>query len=229
MPGSHSFARVRIWDLPTRVFHALLVMAVIGLVITGEVGGARRVVPALVEQLDRPPQHVDLLDGLPHHRRPPPADKSRPPRGRRPRGHARASIRRLRRHQRRPQQLGRHGGHPALPAAGLLPGRPAGAAATRAADLLPLTSPLSNNSTLAPRFARESDSNRPIRPAPTMAKRLLAKVILLLITLTDKFHCHVYGTQQTFLPCLCLDRWIAQSESPWHQYVGSQRNHELLE
>jgi cytochrome b len=39
MPGSHSFARVRIWDLPTRVFHALLVMAVIGLVITGEVGG----------------------------------------------------------------------------------------------------------------------------------------------------------------------------------------------
>ena len=30
---------VRVWDLPTRVFHWLLVLAVIGLVITGKVGG----------------------------------------------------------------------------------------------------------------------------------------------------------------------------------------------
>ena len=39
MSGSHSFARVRIWDLPTRVFHALLVVSVAGLIVTGEVGG----------------------------------------------------------------------------------------------------------------------------------------------------------------------------------------------
>ena len=39
MPNSLSFARVRIWDLPTRLFHALLVVSVIGLVVTGEVGG----------------------------------------------------------------------------------------------------------------------------------------------------------------------------------------------
>lgn len=39
MSGSHSFTRVRIWDLPTRIFHALLVLSVIGLVVTGEVGG----------------------------------------------------------------------------------------------------------------------------------------------------------------------------------------------
>jgi cytochrome b len=32
-------ARVRVWDLPTRLFHWALVMAVIGLVITGNVGG----------------------------------------------------------------------------------------------------------------------------------------------------------------------------------------------
>lgn len=31
--------RVRVWDLPTRLFHWLLVLAVIGLVITGYVGG----------------------------------------------------------------------------------------------------------------------------------------------------------------------------------------------
>ncbi len=39
MPNSLSFTRVRIWDLPTRLFHALLVVSVIGLVVTGEVGG----------------------------------------------------------------------------------------------------------------------------------------------------------------------------------------------
>lgn len=39
MPSSHFLNRVRVWDLPTRVFHGLLVMAVIGLIITGEVGG----------------------------------------------------------------------------------------------------------------------------------------------------------------------------------------------
>jgi cytochrome b len=32
-------ARVRVWDLPTRLFHWLLVMSVIGLFITGNVGG----------------------------------------------------------------------------------------------------------------------------------------------------------------------------------------------
>jgi cytochrome b len=31
--------RVRVWDLPTRLFHWLLVLSVIGLVITGHVGG----------------------------------------------------------------------------------------------------------------------------------------------------------------------------------------------
>ena len=30
---------VRVWDLPTRIFHWLLVLAVIGLVVTGKVGG----------------------------------------------------------------------------------------------------------------------------------------------------------------------------------------------
>jgi cytochrome b len=30
---------VRIWDLPTRLFHVLLIVSVVGLVITGEVGG----------------------------------------------------------------------------------------------------------------------------------------------------------------------------------------------
>lgn len=39
--GSHdlSTAKVRVWDLPTRLFHWLLVLAVLGLVITGKVGG----------------------------------------------------------------------------------------------------------------------------------------------------------------------------------------------
>lgn len=32
--------RIRVWDWPTRLFHWLLVMAVIGLVVTGNVGGA---------------------------------------------------------------------------------------------------------------------------------------------------------------------------------------------
>lgn len=32
--------KVRVWDLPTRLFHWLLVLAVIGLVVTGNVGGA---------------------------------------------------------------------------------------------------------------------------------------------------------------------------------------------
>jgi cytochrome b len=34
-----SLQRIRIWDLPTRIFHILLALAVAGLVITGEVGG----------------------------------------------------------------------------------------------------------------------------------------------------------------------------------------------
>lgn len=34
-----SSTRIRIWDLPTRVFHVLLALCVVGLVITGEVGG----------------------------------------------------------------------------------------------------------------------------------------------------------------------------------------------
>lgn len=37
--SSASF-RVRIWDLPTRAFHILLVLCVVGLVVTGEVGGS---------------------------------------------------------------------------------------------------------------------------------------------------------------------------------------------
>ena len=32
--------RVRIWDLPTRVFHWLLVLCVVGLVVSGQIGGA---------------------------------------------------------------------------------------------------------------------------------------------------------------------------------------------
>lgn len=39
MHGSHSVARIRIWDLPTRVFHVLLILCIVGLIITGEVGG----------------------------------------------------------------------------------------------------------------------------------------------------------------------------------------------
>ena len=33
-------ARLRVWDLPTRLFHWLLVIAVVGLIITGNLGGA---------------------------------------------------------------------------------------------------------------------------------------------------------------------------------------------
>jgi len=39
MSHSHSSQRVRIWDLPTRSFHILLILCVIGLVVTGEMGG----------------------------------------------------------------------------------------------------------------------------------------------------------------------------------------------
>ena len=39
MTDPSSTQPVRVWDLPTRVFHWLLVLAVIGLVITGKVGG----------------------------------------------------------------------------------------------------------------------------------------------------------------------------------------------
>lgn len=39
-PASSTATPVRVWDLPTRAFHWLLVLAVIGLVITGEVGGS---------------------------------------------------------------------------------------------------------------------------------------------------------------------------------------------
>ena len=39
MSHSHLSQRVRIWDLPTRSFHILLILCVIGLVVTGEMGG----------------------------------------------------------------------------------------------------------------------------------------------------------------------------------------------
>jgi len=39
-PSSDVLRPVRVWDLPTRVFHALLIVSMIGLIITGEVGGA---------------------------------------------------------------------------------------------------------------------------------------------------------------------------------------------
>lgn len=31
--------RVRVWDLPTRLFHWLLALSVLGLLITGQIGG----------------------------------------------------------------------------------------------------------------------------------------------------------------------------------------------
>lgn len=34
-----SLKRVRVWDLPTRLFHILLALAVAGLIVTGEIGG----------------------------------------------------------------------------------------------------------------------------------------------------------------------------------------------
>ena len=41
MPSSadRSLQAVRVWDLPTRVFHWLLALAVVGMVITGKIGG----------------------------------------------------------------------------------------------------------------------------------------------------------------------------------------------
>jgi cytochrome b len=39
MPHHPTLHRIRIWDLPTRIFHVLLALSVAGLVITGEVGG----------------------------------------------------------------------------------------------------------------------------------------------------------------------------------------------
>jgi cytochrome b len=39
MPNTSFSYRVRIWDLPTRVFHILLAIAVAGLFVTGELGG----------------------------------------------------------------------------------------------------------------------------------------------------------------------------------------------
>ena len=39
MPSHTSQHNIRVWDLPTRLFHALLIVCVAGLVITGEIGG----------------------------------------------------------------------------------------------------------------------------------------------------------------------------------------------
>lgn len=39
MTPSSTHTSVRIWDLPTRVFHVLLITCVAGLIITGEIGG----------------------------------------------------------------------------------------------------------------------------------------------------------------------------------------------
>ena len=39
MSHSYSSQRVRIWDLPTRSFHILLILCVVGLIATGELGG----------------------------------------------------------------------------------------------------------------------------------------------------------------------------------------------
>lgn len=38
MPHPPSLHRIRVWDLPTRVFHVLLLLGVVGLVATGELG-----------------------------------------------------------------------------------------------------------------------------------------------------------------------------------------------
>lgn len=38
MPHTHSLHRIRIWDLPTRGFHILLILCVVGLIATGEIG-----------------------------------------------------------------------------------------------------------------------------------------------------------------------------------------------
>ena len=39
-PSSDVLRPVRVWDLPTRVFHALLIVSMVGLIISGQVGGA---------------------------------------------------------------------------------------------------------------------------------------------------------------------------------------------
>lgn len=39
-PGTSATRTVRVWDLPTRVFHWSLALAVVGLVVTGSIGGA---------------------------------------------------------------------------------------------------------------------------------------------------------------------------------------------
>ncbi|MGQ9724741.1 MAG: cytochrome b/b6 domain-containing protein [Tepidimonas sp.] len=39
MTSSPNAVAVRVWDLPTRLFHWLLVLAVVGLVVTGNIGG----------------------------------------------------------------------------------------------------------------------------------------------------------------------------------------------
>ena len=38
MQPTHSLHRIRIWDLPTRGFHILLALCVVGLIVTGEIG-----------------------------------------------------------------------------------------------------------------------------------------------------------------------------------------------
>lgn len=40
MTTSSALRPIRVWDLPTRVFHVLLITAVSGLIITGEIGGS---------------------------------------------------------------------------------------------------------------------------------------------------------------------------------------------
>jgi cytochrome b len=40
MTTSSTLRHIRVWDLPTRVFHVLLIAAVSGLLITGEIGGS---------------------------------------------------------------------------------------------------------------------------------------------------------------------------------------------
>lgn len=39
MTHPHSLNRIRIWDLPTRIFHILLALCIVGLIATGEIGG----------------------------------------------------------------------------------------------------------------------------------------------------------------------------------------------
>ncbi|MEO7160548.1 MAG: cytochrome b/b6 domain-containing protein, partial [Polaromonas sp.] len=39
MYNNRSLTKVRVWDLPTRIFHGLLVACIMGLAITGTVGG----------------------------------------------------------------------------------------------------------------------------------------------------------------------------------------------